>query len=124
MALAEAGYVVASIEYRVAPEVTFPKPLMDVKSAIRFLRANHKRFGIDPEHIAVMGNSAGGYLAAITGTTNGLKEFEDGENLDQKMMLKRLLIYTAYLTLIKSDTDMKKSLKKSITQPAHLRLYG
>ncbi len=79
--IAQAGYAVASIEYRVAPEVTFPQPLIDVKSAVRFLRANAKRFGIDPDKIAIMGNSAGGYLSAMTGVTNGLKEFDVGENL-------------------------------------------
>ena len=81
--LAEAGYVVASIEYRLAPTVLFPEPLKDVKSAIRFLRANAKTFGIDPNRIAIMGNSAGGYLAAFSGVTNDMKEYDEGENLNQ-----------------------------------------
>ncbi|KGA25129.1 hypothetical protein AO825_09450 [Pectobacterium brasiliense] len=42
LSIAEAGYVVASMEYRVAPTVLFPAPLEDVKSAIRYLRANAK----------------------------------------------------------------------------------
>lgn len=83
MELAEAGFVVASIEYRVAPTVLFPAPLEDVKSAIRFLRANAKRFGIVPEKIATFGASAGGYLAALAGTTNGDASFDVGEHLDQ-----------------------------------------
>ncbi|MCI5863682.1 alpha/beta hydrolase [Cloacibacillus porcorum] len=81
--LAEAGYVVASIEYRVAPAVVFPSPLEDVKSAIRFLRAKADIYGINPDKIAVFGESAGGYLAAITGTTNGRKEFDVGGYLEQ-----------------------------------------
>lgn len=89
--IAEAGYVVASIEYRVAPTVLFPEPLKDVKSAIRFLRANATRFGIDPTRIAVMGNSAGGYFAAFTGVTNGMKEYEEGENLDQSSVVSAVI---------------------------------
>ncbi|WP_394352346.1 alpha/beta hydrolase fold domain-containing protein [Campylobacter californiensis] len=127
MALAEAGYVVASIEYRVAPEVTFPRPLMDVKSAIRFLRANHKRFGIDPERIAVMGNSAGGYLAAITGTTNGLKEFEDGENLDQKSDVKAVVDIYGLSDLNKIGYGYEKELEEehySASAPEAIWLNG
>ncbi|WP_113627254.1 alpha/beta hydrolase [Pectobacterium peruviense] len=81
--LAEAGYVVASMEYRVAPTVLFPAPLEDVKSAIRYLRANAKKFGIDGQHAAVFGASAGGYLAAFAGATNGSKAYDKGDNLDQ-----------------------------------------
>ena len=50
MHLAEHGYVVGSINYRVAPTAKFPEPLEDVKAAIRFLKANADRFGIDHEH--------------------------------------------------------------------------
>lgn len=88
MGLAEAGYVVASISYRVVPNDKFPAPLQDVKSAIRFLRANADRFGIDPERIGVMGGSAGGYLAAFAATTSGGTEFDVGDNLDQSSAVK------------------------------------
>ncbi|MBV8647309.1 alpha/beta hydrolase [Paludibacterium sp.] len=83
MDLAEAGYVVASIEYRVAPLATFPAPIIDVKSAIRYLRANAARYHVDPSHVGVLGDSAGGYLAAMAGVSNGVKAFDQGENLDQ-----------------------------------------
>lgn len=81
--LAEAGYVVASVEYRTVPNGSFPDPIVDIKSAIRYLRANADEFGIDPEHVAIMGESAGGYMAAMVGTSNGVKKFDKGENLDQ-----------------------------------------
>ena len=64
--LARSGFVVASVEYRTSNEAKFPKQLEDVKSAIRYLRAHADRFCIDPEHFGVMGESAGGYLAAMT----------------------------------------------------------
>lgn len=83
LAIAEAGYVVASIEYRHIPHGKFPDPLLDVKSAVRYLRAHAEEFGIDKDKIAVMGESAGGYFAALAATTNGDRQFDLGENLDQ-----------------------------------------
>ncbi|MEW9670510.1 alpha/beta hydrolase fold domain-containing protein [Ammoniphilus sp. 3BR4] len=91
MAISEAGYVVASIEYRVTPQSTFPSPLEDVKAAIRYLRANAAKFNIDPENIAVMGSSAGGYLAALAGTTNELTEFTKGDYLNQRDDVKAVI---------------------------------
>ena len=82
MDLAEAGYLVASIEYRVAPAVTFPKPLEDVKAAVRFLRANSKKYNINPAKIGLIGGSAGGYLVTMGGVTSGIKEFDKGDNLN------------------------------------------
>lgn len=81
--LAEHGYVVASITYRVAPTSTFPAPLEDVKAAIRYLRAHADTYKIDKEHIGVLGGSAGGYLAAMAGVTSGGKGFDKGDFLDQ-----------------------------------------
>ena len=70
--LAEAGFTVASIEYRTQPEgATFVDGVADVKSAVRFLRAEAKEFGIVPDKVALWGESAGGYLVAMAGTTAG-----------------------------------------------------
>lgn len=80
--LARMGYVVASANYRTSNAVPFPAPLQDVKAAIRFLRANAAEFCIDPNHIAVMGESAGGTMASLAGVTAGMAEYEVGENLD------------------------------------------
>ncbi len=81
--LAENNFVVASIEYRTAPLSKFPAPIEDVKSAIRFLKANAKKFSVDAEKVFVIGDSAGGYLAAFAAITNGDKIFNAGDNLEQ-----------------------------------------
>jgi acetyl esterase/lipase len=73
---AQRGYVCASIEYRYSGEALFPAQLEDVKCAIRFLRANAERFGIDPERIGVFGHSSGGYLSTMLGVTADRPEFE------------------------------------------------
>ena len=79
---AKAGYVVASVEYRTSNESQFPAQLVDVKAAIRFLKAHAKEFCVDPERIAVMGESAGGALASLVGSTAEYGEFEQGSNLE------------------------------------------
>lgn len=91
LAIAEAGFAVASLEYRSIPNGKFPEPLIDIKTAIRFLNANSEKFGLQRENIAIMGVSAGGYLAAMAGTTNNYKEFELGEYLDESSMVKAVI---------------------------------
>ena len=61
---ANAGYVVASIYYRSSAQGHYPDQLIDVKTAIRFLRAHAAEYEIDPERIGIFGRSAGGHLAA------------------------------------------------------------
>lgn len=82
MALAKAGFVVAAVEYRTVPD-KFPALVVDGKAAVRFLRAHASEFHIDPTRIGVLGDSAGGYLSQMVGTTNGEKEFDQGDYLDQ-----------------------------------------
>lgn len=78
---ARAGYVVASIEYRTTNEAHFPAQLIDVKSAIRYLRAHAETYCIDAERIYVMGESAGGTMACLLGTTGDMPEYDQGDYL-------------------------------------------
>jgi len=71
------GYAVASINYRLSAEAVFPAQLLDVKAAIRWLRANAAAYGIDPDRIAAAGESAGAHLAALLGTSAGEAAFDD-----------------------------------------------
>ncbi len=82
MHLTEKNFVVASINYRTVPNSRFPQPIEDVKSAIRFLKANAQKFSVDPEKICVVGDSVGGYLTAFAAVTNNAEMFNVGENLD------------------------------------------
>ncbi len=81
--LARAGFVIASAEYRTSNFVPFPAQIEDVKAAIRYLRANAARYAIDPERIGIMGESAGGYLAAMAGVTGKTREFDKGLYLEE-----------------------------------------
>jgi acetyl esterase/lipase len=83
-ALAAKGFVAATISYRLSGEAKFPAAIQDCKAAVRFLRANAAKFGIDAKAIGVTGLSAGGHLAALLTTSGGVKELEgDGGHADQ-----------------------------------------
>ncbi|MCB2156304.1 alpha/beta hydrolase [bacterium] len=76
-ALVASGYLAAAINYRLSGEAIFPANIQDVKAAIRFLRANSERFRVRPDAVGIWGDSAGGYLAALAGTSGGVEELED-----------------------------------------------
>lgn len=63
------GYAAASLNYRLSGEAIFPAAVQDVKAAVRFLRANASKYGLDPDRFAAWGESAGGNLVAMIGTT-------------------------------------------------------
>lgn len=74
--LAERGYVAATITYRLAPKFQFPAAVHDTKAAVRWVRANAKKYQIDPNRIGVTGGSAGGHLAQFLGVTANVPQFE------------------------------------------------
>jgi acetyl esterase/lipase len=90
--VAEQGYVVASIEYRTVPiGATYRDAVADVKSAIRYLRGHAEQYHIEGSNVAVWGESAGGYLAAMTGVTNGLRCFDDNGNPDHSSTVQAVV---------------------------------
>jgi acetyl esterase/lipase len=74
--LAQAGFVVATVDYRLSGEARFPAQLHDVKATVRWLRVNSARVGVDPARIAAWGESAGGHLAMLAGLTGDRPELE------------------------------------------------
>lgn len=81
--LAKRGYVAVTVTYRLAPKYQFPAAVHDVKAAVRWMRANAKKYNINPEKIGTTGGSAGGHLAQFLGVTGGIAEFEGtGGNAD------------------------------------------
>jgi acetyl esterase/lipase len=74
--LGRLGYVCVATEYRLAPQHNWPAQLHDVKASLRWMRANAGHLGIDPQKIAVSGNSAGGHLSLMVAGTQNMPEFE------------------------------------------------
>ncbi len=77
--LADRGFVAIPVEYRLTPEEKYPAGLHDVKTAVRWVRANADALGVDPTKIAISGCSAGGQLACLVGMTNGSQRHELGK---------------------------------------------
>jgi acetyl esterase/lipase len=76
--LARHGYIGMSIDYLLASKVqpTWPQCLFDCKTAVRWLRANAERLQVDPDHIGVIGGSAGGHLATMVTLTKPIDGLE------------------------------------------------
>ena len=71
------GYVVANMNYRLTREAPFPACIEDVRCAIRWMKANADKLGIDPERIGTYGHSAGGHLSLMAGVAADSKAFND-----------------------------------------------
>lgn len=78
--LAERGYVVANIDYRLSTEAKFPGAVQDTKAAVRWMRANSANHQIDPNRIAGIGGSAGGHLIAMAALTGHSTQFNGDDN--------------------------------------------
>lgn len=74
-----AGYAVASVDYRLSGEALAPAQIQDVKAAVRFLRANAGQYKLDPQRFAAFGQSAGGNLVALLGTSCGAAALEGAD---------------------------------------------
>lgn len=74
--IAAKGYVTIPVEYRLSPEALYPAAIYDLKTAVRWIRANADEYGIDTAKIAISGCSSGGHLAMFIGMTNLRPEFE------------------------------------------------
>lgn len=81
--LAAAGFASFTAEYRLSTEALYPAAVHDVKAAVRWVRANARKFNIDSNKIAILGFSAGGELATFVGATSGLSRFE-GEGCERQ----------------------------------------
>lgn len=67
--LAGRGFVAVAVTYRLVPTAAFPAQIEDCKASVRWLRANAKKYKIDPDRIGAIGMSAGGHLVSLLGTT-------------------------------------------------------
>lgn len=141
------GYLVAAVNYRLAPRHKFPAQIEDVKCAIRYLRANAVRYGADPKRIGAWGGSAGGHLVALLGVTDSGAGFDgSGGYLDESSRVQAVvdmfgptdltklfaganprLIETVFGTTDRNAESLKKASPVnhlSIDDPPFLILHG
>ncbi len=109
--LSNFGYTVASINYRLVDVAKWPAQLHDCKGAVRWLRANAKTYGYNPDCVIAAGSSAGGHLVALLGTTGDNDELEGavGGNGDQSSRVQAVVdYYGATDFLLRSKTQSWK----------------
>jgi acetyl esterase/lipase len=113
------GIAIAAIDYRLTSQeerwgesgVTFPAQIHDVKGAVRWLRAHAGQYGLDPARFAAAGESAGGHLAALLGTSGGVAELEGevGGNRDQSSRIQAFVDYYGPTNLATMNDDATAS---------------
>lgn len=107
------GITFVSIDYRLSSEAALPAQIYDVKGSIRYLRAHAEEYGIDPDKIAVAGNSAGGHLTAELATTGDVKELEGdvGGNLDYSSKVMAAVDFYGPTDLLTMGPEMDPALQ-------------
>ena len=113
--LARNGFAAVTVSYRLAPKYQFPAAVHDTKAAVRWVRANAAKYGIDPDRIGVTGGSAGGHLAQFLGVTQGVAEFEGGNT--------NVSSHVKCVVNVYGPSDFTKSYGKSVDAAEVLPLF-
>jgi acetyl esterase/lipase len=124
--LAGRGYAVATFNYRLSGVATFPAQIEDCKAAVRWLRANAKKYNLDPDRIGAIGHSAGGHLASLLGASAGVQEFDKGDNLDFSSKVHAVCAMSGPTDFLQMDGHAPKgaSLKHNPANSPESRLIG
>ncbi len=85
------GYLIAAVNYRLAPRYKFPAMIEDVKCAVRFLKANAERYNLNSNKIGAWGGSAGGHLVALLGTADETAGWDVGQYLEQSSRVQAVV---------------------------------
>lgn len=108
--LVEQGFTIVSPSYRLASQSVFPACIHDCKGVVRFLKAKSEKYHIDPERIGVLGNSAGGHLAAMVAMSANCSEMEGdvGGNQEYSSAVRAATIFyapTDLVALLRNDAN-------------------
>lgn len=119
-------YIGASIGYRLSGEAIWPAQIHDCKAAIRWLRANAEKYGIDPNKIIAWGSSAGGHLVSMLGVSHGVKELEGkiGNHTDQSSRVHAVINYYGPSALLQMDDHPSKIIHNAPDSPESKLIGG
>ena len=105
------GYAVVSMNYRLSGEAKWPAQIHDCKTAVRWIRANSKKYKLNPDKIAAWGSSAGGHLSALLGTSGDVKSLEDLTlgNSGQSSRVQAVIDWYGPTDFLGMDEQLKES---------------
>jgi len=105
--IAQGGYVVVSLNFRLSDEAIFPASVFDVKAGVRWVRGNADEYDIDSTKIGTIGSSSGGHMASLLGTSGGVSDLEGkvGDNLDQLSTVQAVVDMFGPVDLVNLTTD-------------------
>jgi len=105
------GYAVVAVNYRLSGEAVFPAAISDVKAAIRYIRANSEKYNLDPDNIAAWGDSAGGNIAALVGTSGDDESLngKNTENLQHSSKVQAVVDWFGPLEFLKLDEQFEEA---------------
>lgn len=105
------GYAVIALNYRLSGEAPFPAAVLDVKAAVRFLRAHAEEFHLDPDLMIAWGDAAGANLAAMLGTTGGTRRFDDAAlgNMDRSSAVQGVVDWFGPIYFDLMDSQFQRS---------------
>lgn len=113
--LAVRGFATATVEYRLATEAQFPGAVEDCKAAVRWMRANAKKYHIDPKLIGGVGGSAGGHLIGMVATTAKPKQFEGtGGNEKESSAIQAVVMMGAGVDQATRAVETKNPIKSQL----------
>lgn len=125
-ALAKAGFVVVCAEYRTLPDM-YPALVEDAKQAVRYVKAHAAELGADSTRVGVLGNSAGGYVAQMMGTTNGESMYDVGDFLNVSSDVKAVCTIFGISNLLNIGEGYNEDILKVHASPSStesLLIYG
>jgi acetyl esterase/lipase len=104
-----AGIALASIDYRMSGETVFPAAVQDMKSAVRFLRANASRYHLAPDRFALWGKSAGAHIALMAGMSSEVALFDDpaAPHRDQSDQVSAIISMYGPTDFLQMDSQLK-----------------
>ncbi|MDP4180466.1 MAG: alpha/beta hydrolase fold domain-containing protein [Bacillota bacterium] len=105
------GYAVVSLNYRLSAEAKFPAPVGDVKAAVRYVRANAAKYNFDTTRIAAWGDSSGGFLVSMLGTSANVSELNSDtkENLNYSSAVNAVVDWFGHIDFLTMDDQFKAS---------------
>lgn len=105
------GYAVVGLNYRLSGEVNFPEPVKDIKRAIRFIKANAKKYRLDPDRIVVWGGSAGAYMTLMSGVFANEKYFDDDRdpNRDIDSSVQGIVAWFPPVNFLEMDSQLRQN---------------